>query len=94
MARTLSPFTRLTLLVSELNNNKLENLLDKTKCDLVHHTEHLAEEITDSAQKESATQIAVQGKLLFSLIQQGELSQAETERQNLIISCKKLKDLV
>lgn len=94
MARTLSPFTRLTLLVSELNNNKLENLLDKTKCDLVHHTEHLAEEIADATHKESATQIATQGKLLFSLIQQGDLAQAETERQTLITSCKKLKDLV
>lgn len=94
MARTLSPFTRLTLLVSELNNNKLENLLDKTKCDLVHHTEHLADEIADSGQKESAQQIAEQGKLLFSLIQQGEMTQAESARQNLITACKKLKDLV
>lgn len=94
MARTLSPFTRLTLLVSELNNNKLENLLDKTKCDLVHHTEHLAEEIADTSQKESALQIAAQGKLLFSLIQSGDLAQAESERQTLITSCKKLKNLL
>ena len=94
MARTLSPFTRLTLLVSELNNTKLENLLDVTKCDLVHHTEHLADEIGDATHKESAQQIASQGKLLFSLIQSGDLAQAEIERQTLIASCKKLKDLV
>lgn len=94
MARTLSPFTRLTLLVSELNTNKLENLLDVTKCDLVHHTQHLADEICDAGQKESAAEIANQGKRLFSLIQTGDLAQAETERQALITSCKKLKDLL
>lgn len=94
MARTLSPFTRITLLVSELNNNKLENLLDKTKCDLVHHTAKLAEEIEDATQKDTALQIAGQGKSLYDLIKEGNLIQAESERQKLITDCKKLKDLL
>ena len=93
MARSLSPFTRLTLLVSELNNNKLENLLDPTKCDLLHNTSKLFEEIENPAQRESALQIGEQGKILFALIKDGNLAQAETERQALVTSCKKLKDL-
>ncbi|MBX7169863.1 MAG: hypothetical protein K1X72_02825 [Pyrinomonadaceae bacterium] len=94
MARSLSPFTRLTLLVSELSNNKLENLLDSTKCDLVHHTAKLSEEIEDSQQKESAVMIGIQGQLLFDLIKEGKLSEAEIERQSLISACKKFKDLL
>lgn len=94
MARSLSPFTRLTLLVSELNNNKLENLLDVTKCDLLHHTAKLFEEIDDTTHKASAIKIGEQGQLLFDLIKAGDLTHAETERQSLITACKKLKNLV
>jgi hypothetical protein len=94
MSRSLTPFTRLTLLVSELNNNKLENLLDVSKCDLLHHTSNLSTDIQDADQKESAIRIGAQGQLLFDLIKAGNLTQAETERQSLITACKKLKDLV
>ena len=94
MARSLSPFTRLTLLVSELNSNKIENLIDVKKCDLLHHTAKLFEEIENAEYKEAAVQIGEQGKLVYSLIQEGKLVEAESERQTLIADCKKLKDLV
>lgn len=94
MSRSLNPFTRLTLLVSELNNHKLENLLDPTKCDLIHHTANLSEEIQDSAHKESAVQIGEQGQLLFDLIKAGNFAAAQTQRQTLITACKKLKNLL
>jgi DNA phosphorothioation-dependent restriction protein DptG len=94
MARSLSPFTRITLLISELNGNKVEDLTDVKKCDLLHHTAKLHEEIEDSTQKQSARDIGEQGKSLFSSIKSGELAKAETERQTLITACKKLKDLL
>jgi hypothetical protein len=94
MARTLSPFTRITLLINELNSNKIEALADVKKCDLLHHTSKLHEEIDDLGQKESAVEIGEQGKSLLSLIKNGELASAETERQTLVASCKKLKDLL
>jgi hypothetical protein len=92
MARSLSPFTRLTLLISELKGNNLEDLMDAKKCDLAHHTAKLHEEIEDSKQKEAATQIGLQGKTLLSLIREGELLKAEEGRQVLLSSCKSLKD--
>lgn len=94
MSRSFSPFTRLTLLVSELNGNKLENLTDVTKCDLVYHTSKLHEGIDDPEQKASALEIGEQGKALFSSIKAGEMQKAESERQELIAACKRLKDLV
>lgn len=94
MARSLSPFTRLTLLVNELNSNKLEDLTDVKKCDLIHHTAALHEEIADAGQKESAMQIAEQGRTLFSSITAKDFVKAEEDRQILIANCKKLKDLV
>jgi hypothetical protein len=94
MARSLSPFTRLTLLVSELNGNKLENLIDVKKCDLLHHTAKLFEEIENVEMKQSAVEIGEQGKVLFDLIQNGDLAAAGTARDTLITACKKLKDLL
>lgn len=94
MARSLSPFTRITLLISELNGTKIEDLTDVKKCDLLHHTAKLHEEIEDSAQKASAVEIGEQGKSLFSSIKSGELGQAETQRETLISACKKLKALL
>ncbi|HEX8175644.1 MAG TPA: hypothetical protein VF543_11050 [Pyrinomonadaceae bacterium] len=94
MARSLSPFTRLTLLISELKGNKIEDLADVRRCDLAHHTAKLHEEFDDMAQKESAGQIEEQSKSLLSRIQEGELAKAEEERQILLTSCKRLKDLL
>jgi hypothetical protein len=94
MARSLSPFTRLTLLISELKGNKIEDLADVKKCDLAHHTSKLHEEFDEAEQKETATRIGEQGRLLLSRIQEGELGKAEEERQILLSSCKRLKDLL
>lgn len=94
MARSLSPFTRLTLLINELNSNKLEDLADVKKCDLLHHTATLHEEIEDSAQKESAVKIGEQGISLLALIKAGDLTAAKAELEILIANCKKLKVLV
>jgi hypothetical protein len=54
----------------------------------------LHEEFDDMAQKESAGQIEEQSKSLLSRIQEGELAKAEEERQILLTSCKRLKDLL
>ena len=94
MARSLSPFTRITLLISELKSNKIEDLTDVKKCDLLHHTAKLHEVITDSSQKESALVIGEQGQQLFSSIQSGEFAKAETQRQTLVSACKQLKELL
>jgi hypothetical protein len=94
MSRSFSPFTRLTLLVAELNGKKLEDLTDVTKCDLVYHTSKVHEGIEDAAQKASAMEIGEQGKILLSSIKAGEMAKAEDQRQTLIAACKKLKDLV
>ncbi len=94
MARSLSPFTRITLLMSELKSNKIEDLADVKKCDLLHHTAKLHEEIENAAQKASAVEIGEQGKALFSSIKSGDLVKAESDRETLISSCKSLKDLL
>lgn len=94
MTRSLSPFTRLTLLLSELKGTKIEDLSDVKKCDLSHHTLSLQDEFDDPVQKETAAQIEEQGKQLLSLIGERELVQAEAGRQALITSCKRLKDLL
>lgn len=94
MARSLSPFTRLTLLMSELKSNSLEGLLDVTKCDLAHHTAQLRADFEDPNQKELAETIGVQGGSLLDLIRAGELPQAEDERKALLGACRKLKDLL
>lgn len=94
MSRSFSPFTRLTLLVAELNGKQLKELTDVTKCDLLYHTSKVHEGIEDPAQRESALAIGEQGKDLFSSIKAGEMAKAEEQRQTLITACKKLKDLV
>lgn len=94
MARSLSPFTRITLLITDLNSNKIEDLADVKKCDLLHHTAKLHEEIEDPAHKESAVIIGEQGKSLLSLITEGDLNKAEDERRVLLASCKELKKLL
>lgn len=94
MARSLSPFTRLTLLISELKGNKIEDLADVKKCDLAHHTAKLHEEFDVAEQRETAGQIAEQSRSMLSWIQEGELVKAEEERQILLTSCKRLKDLL
>ncbi len=94
MARSLSPFTRITLLLGELNKHQIQDLIDITKCDLIHHTSKLAEEIEDAAQKQSAIEISEQGQSLFSTIKSGDLPAAEAERKMLVLACKKLKALL
>jgi hypothetical protein len=94
MARSLSPFTRLTLLISELKGNKIEDLADVKKCDLAHHTAKLHEELDEPKHKETAGRIGEQGGLLLSLIREGELVKAEEGRQVLLSTCKSLKDLL
>lgn len=94
MSRTFSPFTRLTLLVSELKSRQLEDLTDVKKCDLLYHTSKLHEGFEDPSHRESALAIGEQGKLLYQSIKAGETAKAETEREILIESCKKLKNLV
>jgi hypothetical protein len=94
MARSLSPFTRLTLLISELKGNKIEDLADVKKCDLAHHTAKLHEELDESTHKETAGRIGEQGGLLLSLIREGELAKAEEGRQVLLSTCKSLKDIL
>ena len=52
MSRDLSPFTRLTLLISELKGNKLEDLADIKNCDLSHHATKLQQEFDNTPHKE------------------------------------------
>lgn len=92
MARSLSPFTRLTLLISELKGNRLENLTDVTKCDLAHHAAQLEQEFADTPQKGVVEQIGEQSRSLLSWIRAGESVKAEEGRQALISSCRTLKD--
>jgi hypothetical protein len=94
MAGSLAPFTRLTLLVSELKGNKLEDLADVKKCDLAHHTAKLHEEFGNSEHNEIAGRIGEQGRTLLSLINEGDSAKAEEGRQALLSSCKSLKDLL
>ena len=93
MTRDLSSFTRLTLLISELKGNKIEDLADVKKCDLAHHTAKLREEF-EVEHTVTAGQIDEQSRLLLSSIREGELVKAEDARQALLSSCKQLKDLL
>jgi hypothetical protein len=94
MGQSLTPFTRLTLLISELRDRKIAELIDVKKCDLAHHTGALAEELTEPAQKAAAAAIDEQGRSLLSVIREGDLTKAEEERKALLASCKSLKDLL
>ena len=92
MARDLSPFTRLTLLISELKGNKLEDLANVKKCDLAHHAMKLQQEFNNTPQKGLADQIEESSTSLLTFIGSGDSVKAEERRQALITSCRSLKD--
>ena len=94
MARTLTPFTRLTLMITEMNSNRIEDLANPTRCDLTHHFAALNEEFSSTDHKEQAALIGEQGAVLVASIKSGDFAKAEIEKETLIASCKKLKDLV
>ena len=94
MARTLSPFTRITLLINELNGNRIEDLGDRSKCDLAHHTARLMDDIEEPGQHEQAVGIDAAGHTLLTEISAGRLNEAETRRSHLVSACKRLKDLL
>ena len=94
MARDLSPFTRLTLLISELRGRKLEELTDVKKCDLAHHTAKLSAELSGTPQQGAADEVERLAGALLSRIRGGEPSEAEAGRQELLTSCRGLKDLL
>lgn len=94
MTRDLSPFTRLTLLISELRGRKLEDLTDVKKCDLAHHVAKLRAELSGTPHQGAADEVEQQAGALLSRIGGGEPSAAEAGRQELLSSCKRLKDLL
>lgn len=94
MGRTLTPFTRLTLMVTEMNSNRVEDLADPARCDLVHHFAALETEFSDENHKEQARLIGEQGRLLIASIERGDFAQAEKDREKLVATCKALKDIV
>lgn len=94
MGSSLTPFSRITILLTELNGTKLEDLLDVTKCDLVYHTSKLSEEIEDASHKELASQLTQQAKTLIETIASGDLALAKTKHQSVISACKNLKRLL
>lgn len=94
MARDLSPFTRLTLLVSELRGRKLEELTDVKKCDLAHHAAKLRAELSGTPHQGVADEVERLAGVLLSRIRGGESSEAEAGRQELLSSCRSLKDLL
>jgi len=94
MTRDLSPFTRLTLLISELGGRKLEELIDVKKCDLAHHAAKLRAEFTGTPQRGAADEVERLAGVLLARIRGGEPSEAEEGRQELLSSCRSLKDLL
>lgn len=94
MARDLSPFTRLTLLISELKGSPLEELTDVKKCDLAHHAGKLKGEFAGTPHQGEADRVEQEATALLSSIRGGETGRAEEGRQELISSCKRLKDLL
>ena len=94
MARGLSPFTRLTLLISELKGNELADLTDVKRCDLAHHATQLRQEFANTPQKGIADRINEQAQALLTWIRAGESHKAEEGRQALLISCGALKDVL
>lgn len=92
MSRDLSPFTRLTLLISELKGSKLEELTDVKKCDLAHHAGKLKGEFSGTPHQGTADEVEEQATALISYIKGGESGRAEEGRQTLLSSCKRLKD--
>ena len=93
MTRSLSPFTRLTLLISELRGHRLEDLIDVKKCDLAHHVAKLRAEFTGTPHQGAAGEVEQLAGVLLSRIRGGEPS-AEEGRQELLTSCRRLKDLL
>lgn len=94
MARDLSPFTRLTLLISDLKGRKLDELTDVKKCDLAHHVTKLRGEFSGTPHEGVAGEVEQQAGALLSWVRGGESARAEEGRQELITSCKRLKDLL
>jgi hypothetical protein len=94
MARDLSPFTRLTLLISELKGSRLEELTDVRKCDLAHHAGKLRGEFSGTPHQGAAERVEQEAAALLSDIRGGRPERAEEGRQELISSCKRLKDLL
>lgn len=94
MPRDLSPFTRLTVLISELKGSKLEDLTDARKCDLAHHAAKLKGEFSGTPHQEVADQVEQEAGALLSYVKGGETGRAEEGRQALIASCKRLKDVL
>jgi hypothetical protein len=94
MPRDLSPFTRLTVLISELRGSKLEELTDVRKCDLAHHAGKLKGEFSGTQHQGAAEQVERQATALLTYVRGGETGRAEEGRQALIYSCKRLKDLL
>lgn len=94
MARDLSPFTRLTLLISELRGRKLEDLTDVKKCDLAHHAAKLKAELSGTQHQAEADEVEQLAVALLSRIRGGAPSEAEEGRQELLLSCRRLKDLL
>jgi hypothetical protein len=94
MARDLSPFTRLTLLISELRGRKLGELTDVKKCDLAHHAAKLRAEFTGTPHQGAADEVERLAGVLLSRIRGGEPAEAEEGRQELLSSCRSLKDLL
>lgn len=94
MTRDLSPFTRLTLLISELKGRRLEELTDVKKCDLAYHAAKLRAEFTGTPHDRAADEVEQQAGALLSRIRGGEPLEAEAGRQALLSSCRNLKDLL
>jgi hypothetical protein len=94
MARDLSPFTRLTLLISEVRGRKLEELTDVKRCDLAHHAAKLRAEFAGTPQQRAADEVERLAGVLLSRIRGGEPSEAEEGRRELLSSCKSLKDMI
>jgi len=92
MARSLTPFTRLTLLIGELKNRRIEDLTDATKCDLAHHTASLRMDLEAIELGASASRIEDEGRSVLEFIRQGENGKAEAARDVLLQSCRQLKD--
>jgi hypothetical protein len=92
MARSLSAFTRLTLLIGELKDRRIEDLADVTKCDLAHHTASLRTEFATMEHGDAASRIDDEGRSVLDLIREGETGKAEAVRDLLLQSCRQLKD--
>lgn len=92
MARSLSAFSRLTILISELKDRRIEDLADVTKCDLAHHTASLRTEFETMEHGAVASRIDDEGRTVLLLIRLGETGKAEAARGVLLQSCRQLKD--